>query len=174
MWVVAYPHTYEKKEMNMGEIFTDTIQDNTDHTFSDTTQDTGQEIQTPADSSEVVNPPADTSVPQSPDAIVTPAPTETTEPPASGEDKPQENDTGGNSTVSCNCNISDLQSILTEIQTSQKDFEELTVKYQEETLENDKVLIEQSKNLLSVSSLLLLTVGFLSGILLARIVWRKL
>ena len=92
----------------MGEIFTDTIQDNTDHTFSDTTQDTGQEIQTPADSSEVVNPPADTSVPQSPDAIVTPAPTETTEPPASGEDKPQENDTGGNSTVSCNCNISSL------------------------------------------------------------------
>lgn len=174
MWVVAYPHTYEKKEMNMGEIFTDTTQDNTDHTFSDTTQDTGQEIQTPADSSEVVNPPADTSVSQSPDVTVTPAPIETTEPPASGEDKPQENDTGGNSTVSCNCNISDLQSILTEIQTSQKDFEELTVKYQEETLENDKVLIEQSKNLLSVSSLLLLTVGFLSGILLARIVWRKL
>ena len=70
----------------MGEIFTDTTQDNTDHTFSDTTQDTGQEIQTPADSSEVVNPPADTSVPQSPDATVTPASTETTEPPASGED----------------------------------------------------------------------------------------
>lgn len=158
----------------MGEIFTDTTQDNTDYIFSDTTQDTGQEIQTPADSSEVVNPPADTSVSQSPDATVTPAPAETTEPPASGEDKPQENDTGGNSIVSCNCNISDLQLILTEIQTSQKDFEELTAKYQEETLENDKVFIEQSKNLLSVSSLLLLTVGFLSGILLARIVWRKL
>ena len=105
----------------MGEIFTDTTQDNTDYIFSDTTQDTGQEIQTPADSSEVVNPPADISVSQSPDVTVTPAPTETTEPPASGEDKPQENDTGGNSTVSCNCNISDLQSILTEIQTSQKD-----------------------------------------------------
>lgn len=105
----------------MGEIFTDTTQDNTDYTCSDTTQDTG-----------------------------------------------------GNNTVSCNCNISEVQSILTEIQTSQKDFEELTAKYQEETLENDKVLIEQSKNLLSVSSLLLLTVGFLSGILLARIVWRKL
>jgi hypothetical protein len=60
------------------------------------------------------------------------------------------------------------------MQTSQKDFEELTAKYQEETLENDKVFIEQSKNLLSVSSLLLLTVGFVSGILLARIVWRKL
>lgn len=146
----------------MGEIFTDTTQDNTDYTFSDTTQDTGQEIQTPADSSEVVNPPADTSVSQSPDATVTPAPTETTEPPASGEDKPQEE-----TEEKTEYTVDDIYKLLKEHQKSEAE-------YQTQVLENDKVYIEQSKNLLSVSSLLLLTVGFLSGILLARIVWRKL
>lgn len=162
MWVVAYPHTYKKKEMNMGEIFTDTIQDNTDNTFSDTTQDTGQEIQIPADSSEVVNPPPDTSVSQSPEVTATPTPTETTEPPASGEDKPQE-DTEEKTEYT----VDDIYNLLKEHQKSEAE-------YQTQVLENDNVLIEQSKNLLSVSSLLLLTVGFLSGILLARIVWRKL
>ena len=162
MWVVAYPHTYEKKEMNMGEIFTDTTQDNTDYTFSDTTQDTGQEIQTPADSSEVVNPPADTSVSQSPEVTATPTPTETTEPPASGEDKPQEE-----TEEKTEYTVDDIYKLLKEHQKSEAE-------YQTQVLENDKVYIEQSKNLLSVSSLLLLTVGFLSGILLARIVWRKL
>lgn len=162
MWVVAYSHTYEKKEMNMGEIFTDTIQDNADHTFTDTIQDTGQEIQTPADSSEVVNPPPDTSVSQSPEVTATPTPTETTEPPASGEDKPQEE-----TEEKTEYTVDDIYILLKEHQKSEAE-------YQTQVLENDNVLIEQSKNLLSVSSLLLLTVGFLSGILLARIVWRKL
>lgn len=162
MWVVAYPHTYEKKEMNMGEIFTDTIQDDTDNTFTDTTQDTGQEIQTPADSSEVVNPPPDASVSESPEVTATPTPTETTESPASGEDKPQEE-----TEEKTEYTVDDIYKLLKEHQKSDAE-------YQTQVLENDKVYIEQSKNLLSVSSLLLLTVGFLSGILLARIVWRKL
>ena len=146
----------------MGEIFTDTIQDNTDNTFSDTTQDTGQEIQIPADSSEVVNPPPDTSVSQSPEVTATPTPTETTEPPASGEDKPQEE-----TEEKTEYTVDDIYNLLKEHQKSE-------VEYQTQALESDKVYIEQSKNLLSVSSLLLLTVGFLSGILLARVVWRKL
>lgn len=146
----------------MGEIFTDTIQDNTDNTFSDTTQDTGQEIQIPADSSEVVNPPPDTSVSQSPEVTATPKPTETTEPPLSGEDKPQEEIEEKNEYT-----VDDIYNLLKEHQKSEAE-------YQTHVLENDNVLIEQSKNLLSVSSLLLLTVGFLSGILLARVVWRKL
>ena len=146
----------------MGEIFTDTVQDNTDYTFTDTTQDTGQEIQTPADSSEVVNPPADTSVSQSPEVTATPTPTETTEPPASGEDKSQVE-----TEEKTEYTVDDIYKLLKEHQKSEAE-------YQTQVLENDKVYIEQSKNLLSVSSLLLLTVGFLSGILLARIVWRKL
>lgn len=146
----------------MGEIFTDTIQDNTDYTFTDTTQDTGQEVQTPADSSEVVNPPPDTSVSQSPEVTATPTPTETTEPPVSGEDKPQEE-----TEEKTEYTVDDIYNLLKEHQKSEAE-------YQAQVLENDKVYIEQSKNLLSVSSLLLLTVGFLSGILLARVVWRKL
>lgn len=146
----------------MGEIFTDTVQDNTDNTFTDTTQDTGQEIQTPADSSEVVNPPPDSSVPESPEVTATPTPTETTEPPASGEDKSQEE-----TEEKTEYTVDDIYKLLKEHQKSEAE-------YQTQVLENDKVYIEQSKNLLSVSSLLLLTVGFLSGILLARIVWRKL
>ena len=45
--------------------------------------------------------------------------------------------------------------------------------YQKEVLENQKFYMEQSKNLLAVSSAILLSIGILSGILLARIVWRK-
>ena len=146
----------------MGEIFTDTVQDNTDNTFTDTTQDTGQEIQTPADSSEVVNPPPDASVSESPEVTATPTPTETTEPPASGEDKSQVE-----TEEKTEYTVDDIYKLLKEHQKSEAE-------YQTQALENDKVYIEQSQNLLSVSSLLLLTVGFLSGILLARAVWRKL
>lgn len=46
--------------------------------------------------------------------------------------------------------------------------------YQKEVLENQKFYMEQSKNFLAVSSAILLSIGILSGILLARIVWRKL
>lgn len=46
--------------------------------------------------------------------------------------------------------------------------------YQKEVLENQKFCMEQSKNLLAVSSAILLSIGILSGILLARIVWRKI
>ena len=46
--------------------------------------------------------------------------------------------------------------------------------YQKEVLENQQFYMEQSKNLLAVSSAILLSIGILSGILLARIVWRKL
>ena len=35
-------------------------------------------------------------------------------------------------------------------------------------------IVEQSKNVLSVSSLIFITLAFLSGLILARIVWRKL
>lgn len=46
--------------------------------------------------------------------------------------------------------------------------------YQKEVLENQKQSLEQSKDLLSVSTAILLAIGLLSGILLARVVWRKL
>lgn len=46
--------------------------------------------------------------------------------------------------------------------------------HQKEVLENHRFCMEQSKNILAVSSAILLSIGILSGILLARIVWRKL
>lgn len=46
--------------------------------------------------------------------------------------------------------------------------------FQTESLENQKFFIEQSQNILSAITVLALIIGFMSGILLARIVWRKM
>ena len=61
-----------------------------------------------------------------------------------------------------------------DIYTLLSDYCEKQDAYQKEVLENQKFYTEQSKNLLAVSSAILLALGILSGILLARIVWRKL
>ena len=46
--------------------------------------------------------------------------------------------------------------------------------YQTVALENQEYLKDQSKNLLSASILLLFLVGVLTGVLFARVVWRKI
>lgn len=46
--------------------------------------------------------------------------------------------------------------------------------FQAAVLENQQYMIEQNKNLFSVTAVLLLAVGFASGILLSRVVFRKL
>lgn len=46
--------------------------------------------------------------------------------------------------------------------------------YQTVVLENQEYLKDQSKNLLSASILLLFLVGVLTGVLFARVVWRKI
>lgn len=63
--------------------------------------------------------------------------------------------------------MDDIEALLTQWQTAQEE-------YETKTLENQEFLIEQSKNQLTLSYLSILVIGFLSGILLARVVWRKL
>ena len=46
--------------------------------------------------------------------------------------------------------------------------------YQTVALDNQEYLKDQSKNLLSASILLLFLVGVLTGVLFARVVWRKI
>lgn len=153
----------------MGE-FTDNI----DNSFSDTQENPVQGIQIPADSSNVSETPTGTGVTDTVDVPVTPVPVPE-DTPVSGEDViPDDSADNTTDTVTCTYNIDDIYSLLSDIKTGNEEYQKTTTEYQTQVLENDSFLMEQSKNILSVSSLLLLTVGFLSGILLARIVWRKL
>lgn len=68
----------------------------------------------------------------------------------------------------------DTEYTIDDIYTLLSDYCKKQETYQKEVLENQKFCMEQSKNLLAVSSAILLAVGILSGILLARFVWRKL
>ena len=54
------------------------------------------------------------------------------------------------------------------------DYMEKQETYQTETKEYYELYAEQSKNILSAVTVLALILGFTSGIILARIVWRKL
>lgn len=63
--------------------------------------------------------------------------------------------------------VDDIYTLLSESLEKQEQF-------QSESLENQKFFIEQSQNILSAITVLALIIGFMSGILLARIVWRKM
>ena len=153
----------------MGE-FTDNI----DNSFSDTQENPVQDIQIPADSSNVSEILTDTGVTNTVDVPVTPVPVPE-DTPVSGEDViPDDSADNTTDTVTCTYSIDDIYSLLSDIKTGNEEYQKTTTEYQTQVLENDSFLMEQSKNILSVSSLLLLTVGFVSGILLARAVWRKL
>lgn len=154
----------------MGE-FTDNI----DNTFSDTPQENPvQDIQKPADSSNASDTPTDTGTADTVDVPTTPVPVPE-DAPVSGEDvTPDDSADNTTDSVTCTYNIDDVYSLLSDIKTGNDKYQQTTTEYQTQVLENDSFFMEQSKNILSVSSLLLLTVGFVSGILLARAVWRKL
>ena len=153
----------------MGE-FTDNI----DNTFSDTQENPVQGTQIPADSSNVSETPTGTGVTGTIDVPATPVPVPE-DTPVSGEDvTPDDSADNTTDTVTCTYSIDDIYSLLSDIKTGNEEYQKTTTEYQTQVLENDSFLMEQSKNILSVSSLLLLTVGFVSGILLARAVWRKL
>ena len=153
----------------MGE-FTDNI----DNSFSDTQENPVQDIQIPADSSNVSEILTDTGVTNTVDVPVTPVPVPE-DTPVSGEDViPDDSADNTTDTVTCTYSIDDIYSLLSDIKTGNEEYQKTTTEYQTQVLENDSFFMEQTKNILSVSSLLLLTVGFVSGILLARAVWRKL
>lgn len=68
---------------------------------------------------------------------------------------------------SSECSIDDLYQLLQEIRESDEEF-------QAAVLENQVYLAEQSKNLLSATILLLFIVSVLTGVLFARVLWRKI
>lgn len=146
--------------------------DNTDNTFTDITENPVQEIQMPADSSDNLNSPTtDTGTTEPVDVQITPTPIPENEVPVSGED---ENKEDTENSVSSTYTIDDIYALFSDLKTGNETYHQTVTEYQTQTLENQTYIMEQTKNILSVSSLLLLTVGFVSGILLARIVWRKL
>ena len=61
----------------------------------------------------------------------------------------------------------DIYTLLQQLQTEQKE-------YETEVLKAAEMLTTQSKNLLSCGVLIVVLLGFLSGLVLARSVWRKL
>ena len=63
--------------------------------------------------------------------------------------------------------VDDLFQLLQEIKESDEEF-------QAAVLENQVYLAEQSKNLLSATILLLFIVSVLTGVLFARVLWRKI
>ena len=138
--------------------------DNTDNTFTDIPENPVQEIQIPADSSNISDAPTGTEITEPVDMQATPTPTPENETPVSDGNEVKED---VENSVSSTYTIDDIYSLLSDIKTGNEE-------YQTQVLENQIYLTEQTKNILSVSSLLLLTVGFVSGILLARVVWRKL
>ena len=76
--------------------------------------------------------------------------------------------------ISDTYSMDDIYTLLSDWNTQYKEESEAQQAFRSEVLESQKHLTAQSNNLLSASVVLLLAVGFLSGILLARTVWRKL
>ena len=63
---------------------------------------------------------------------------------------------------------------LDDVYTLLSDYMEKQETYQKEVKEYHDLYAEQSKNMLSAVSVLVLVLGFASGVLLARVVWRKM
>lgn len=144
--------------------------DNIDNTFTDIPDNTIQTTEQPSDSPDT--PSSDTIASEPVDVPVTPTPTEESDIPTSKEDS--EHDTNSENDTTNAVGVDDIYNLLADFRQDNEDYQKNVAEYQTQVLENQTYLMEQTKNILSVSSILLLTVGFLSGILLARIVWRKL
>lgn len=76
--------------------------------------------------------------------------------------------------ISDTYSMDDIYTLLSDWNTQYKEELEAQQTFRSEVSESQKHLTAQSNNLLSVSTMVLLSVAFLSGILLARAVWRKL
>lgn len=82
-------------------------------------------------------------------------------------DSPTEQPPVENNPENSEHDVNDLYDLVLSLKESEE-------KFQVASLENQVYLAEQSKNLLSATILLLFLLGVLSGILFARVVWRKI
>ena len=160
----------------MADLFTDyqnSIENDNSFTDSSSPSDgsiAGNETTTPA--------PAPVTEKETP--TVTPVPTQENtvqgEVPATPEDETVLTPTPApeDKEISDTYSMDDIYTLLSDWNTQYKEESEAQQAFRSEVLESQKHLTTQSNNLLSASVVLLLAVGFLSGILLARTVWRKL
>lgn len=113
-------------------------------------------------------------------ATPTPAPGATTTPPEQAETSPiptDEESALGDSSETVHT-IDDIYNLLMErvkaMEEQNEKQEQARAEETEALTEYRSYMVEQSRNVLSVSSLIFITLAFLTGILLARVVWRKL
>ena len=115
-------------------------------------------------------------------ATPTPVPEVTTAPPeqpeASVSPTDAETSLGDSSETETDHTIDDIYTLLSErvkaLEEQELKQEEIRAEETQALTEYRSYMAEQSKNVLSVSSLIFITLAFLSGLILARIVWRKL
>lgn len=174
----------------MNDTFTDETQLDIDSSFTDSppTEEPSTDIVEilPNGDEPVITPPVvqitATPTPVMVTATPTPVPEVTTAPPeqpeASAPSTDAETSLGDSSETETDHTIDDIYTLLSE---RVKALEEQELKQEETRAEETQALteyrsymVEQSKNVLSVSSLIFITLAFLSGLILARIVWRKL
>ena len=174
----------------MNDTFTDETQLDIDSSFTDSppTEEPSTDIVEilPNGDEPVITPPVvqitATPTPVMVTATPTPVPEVTTAPPeqpkASVPPTDVETSLGDSSETETDHTIDDIYTLLSE---RVKALEEQELKQEETRAEETQALteyrsymVEQSKNVLSVSSLIFITLAFLSGFILARIVWRKL
>lgn len=174
----------------MNDTFTDETQLDIDSSFTDSppTEEPSTDIVEilPNGDEPVITPPVvqitATPTPVMVTATPTPVPEVTTAPPeqleASTPPTDAETSLGDSSETETDHTIDDIYTLLSE---RVKALEEQELKQEETRAEETQALteyrsymVEQSKNVLSVSSLIFITLAFLSGLILARIVWRKL
>lgn len=174
----------------MNDTFTDETQLDIDSSFTDSPppEEPSTDIVEilPNGDEPVITPPVvqitATPTPVMVTATPTPVPEVTTAPPeqpkASAPPTDAETSLGDSSETETDHTIDDIYTLLSE---RVKALEEQELKQEETRAEETQSLteyrsymVEQSKNVLSVSSLIFITLAFLSGLILARIVWRKL
>lgn len=174
----------------MNDTFTDETQLDIDSSFTDSppSEEPSTDIVEilPNGDEPVITPPVvqitATPTPVMVTATPTPVPEVTTAPPeqpkASVPPTDAETSLGDSSETETDHTIDDIYTLLSE---RVKALEEQELKQEETRAEETQALteyrsymVEQSKNVLSVSSLIFITLAFLSGLILARIVWRKL
>ena len=174
----------------MNDTFTDETQLDIDSSFTDSppSEEPSTDIVEilPNGDEPVITPPVEqitaTPTPAMVTATPTPVPEVTTAPPeqpkASAPPTDAETSLGDSSETETDHTIDDIYTLLSE---RVKALEEQELKQEETRAEETQALteyrsymVEQSKNVLSVSSLIFITLAFLSGLILARIVWRKL
>lgn len=166
----------------MNDTFIDDSQQYTDDGFTDSSNE-NEETQ-PGETVVILpnnDEPVATPTPIMVTATPTPFPEQTTFPPEQSAEVtpyPDGSETPPGDSSETGHTIDDIYNLLYERVKALEEQEELAKKEQEQQTEAlteyHTYMADQSRNVLSVSSLIFITLAFLTGILLARIVWRKL